>query len=261
MLVDSHCHLNFPDFSEDIKEMMARARRQGVGAFLNICTKLDEMEPIQTFTAGEPDVFCTVGIHPHEATASLGCVDDLKATLEEGLQFSKVVGIGETGLDFFYDNSVRADQEASFRIHCALSESHGLPLIIHTRDGEEDTIRILDDYPKATGVLHCFSGSTWLAREAVARGFYLSCSGIITFKKADALRQTIGEMPLSRLLVETDAPFLAPIPYRGKRNEPAFVVETAKAIAQLKGISFDAVAEATTANFFQLFTKARMPCG
>ena len=200
-----------------------------------------------------------MGIHPHEATPTWQQTPDLKAALEAALTFEKVIGLGETGLDYYYENSDRSDQERAFRLHCALSLIHDLPLIIHTRDAEEDTLKILDDYPGVRGVFHCFSGSQWLAQEALKRGFYLSLSGILTFKTAEDLRQAIAGAPLDRLLVETDAPYLAPIPHRGKRNEPAFMVETAKVLAGVKQISFDEVARATTANFYTLFNKARAP--
>jgi TatD DNase family protein len=254
-LVDSHCHLSFPDFSEDQDAVMERARQSGVCAFLNICTKLDEIEKVHSLTL-EPDVFCTVGIHPHEASATLLATSELEHILEARLQTHKTIGLGETGLDYYYSHSLAADQEKCFRIHCTLAVRHGVPLIIHTRDADEDTIRILDDYPDVEGVFHCFSGSEWLAGQALERGFYLSLSGILTFKKAESLRQIAEKAPLEKLLVETDSPYLAPIPHRGKRNEPAFVVETARMLAQIKGKSLEDIADSTTSNFYKLFSKA-----
>ena len=224
-------------------------------AFLNICTKLDEIESVHSVTL-EPDVFCTVGIHPHEASTTLQATRSLEHILEARLQTKKTIGLGETGLDYYYHHSEKADQEESFRIHCALAARHDVPLIIHTRDADEDTIRILDDYPDVQGVFHCFSGSEWLAEQALSRGFYLSLSGILTFKKAESLRHIAKQAPLEKLLIETDSPYLAPIPHRGRRNEPAFVIETAKMLAQIKEKSLEEIAESSTANFFKLFSKA-----
>jgi TatD DNase family protein len=260
MLVDSHCHLTFPDFKDDVEDVLTRAKSSGVQTFLTICCKVDEIAPIQAFSKAHDNIFCTVGIHPHEATPTWEQTPDLKAVLEQALTFEKVVGLGETGLDYYYEHSNREHQERSFRLHCELSLVHDLPLIIHTRDAEADTLRILDDYPGVKGVFHCFSGSQHLAQEALKRGFYLSLSGILTFKTAEDLRQAIAAAPLDRLLVETDAPYLAPIPHRGKRNESAFMVETAKVLAGLKQVSFEEVAKATTDNFFGLFSKAPRLC-
>ncbi len=257
MLVDSHCHLTFPDFKDDVTDVLARAKLVGIETFLSICCKLDEIELLQAFTSAHPQVYCSVGIHPHEATPTLQQTPDLKAVIEKALKFEKVVGLGETGLDYYYENSSRGDQERSFRLHCELALVHDLPLIIHTRDAEEDTLRVLDDYPGVKGVFHCFSGSQFLAQEALIRGFFLSLSGILTFKTAEDLRQAIALAPLDRLLLETDSPYLAPIPHRGKRNEPAFMVETAKVLASIKSIPFEEVTQATTDNFFRLFSRAR----
>jgi TatD DNase family protein len=255
--VDSHCHLSFPDFADDQQAIMERARQVGVCAFLNICTKLDEIERVHSLTL-EPDVYCTVGIHPHEATVTLQATSELEHLLETRLQTDKTIGLGETGLDYYYHHSLAADQEICFRIHCELATRYNVPLIIHTRDADEDTIRILDDYPDVGGVFHCFSGSEWLADQALKRGFYLSLSGILTFKKAESLRQIAEQVPLEKLLVETDSPYLAPIPHRGQRNEPAFVIETAKMLAQIKGKSLEDIADATTTNFFKVFAKAAL---
>ncbi|MBN9564559.1 MAG: TatD family hydrolase [Alphaproteobacteria bacterium] len=254
-LVDSHCHLSFPDFLEDQQKVIGRAREAGVMAFLNICTKLDEIEMVHSLTT-EPGVYCSVGIHPHEASMTLQTTNKLKHILEERLQTPKTIGLGETGLDYYYNHSEKDDQEQSFRIHCELAVKYHVPLIIHTRDADEDAIRILDDYPGVQGVFHCFSGSEMLAEQAISRGFYLSLSGILTFKKADELRKITEVVPLDKLLVETDAPYLAPIPHRGHRNEPAYVIETAKMLAQIKGKSLEEIATATTANFFKLFSRA-----
>ena len=260
MLVDSHCHLTFPDFQEDVEEVLLRAQAVGVQRFLTICCQVKEIEPIQAFSKAHEAVFCSVGIHPHEATPTWEETPELKAVLEQALAFEKVVGLGETGLDYYYEHSNRYHQEKAFRLHCELSLVHDLPLIIHTREAEEDTLRILDDYPGVKGVFHCFSGSQYLAQEALKRGFYLSLSGILTFKTAEDLRQAIRAAPLDRLLVETDAPYLAPIPHRGKRNEPAFMVETAKILGGLKELSLEAVSQATTDNFFTLFSRVTRPC-
>lgn len=257
MWVDSHCHLNFADFREDFAAVVERARASGVRYFLNISCRFEEFEDVGEIARTHPDFFASVGIHPHETTPTQEKFPDWYQRLTTALQQPKVVALGETGLDYYYNNSTHEDQEAFFRSHCALSLEHDLPLIIHTRDAEEDTMRILRDYPGVRGVFHCFSGSAWLAEEALQRGFYLSFSGIVTFKKAEDLRAVAEKTPLDRLLVETDAPYLAPVPHRGKRNEPAFVVETGKFLAELKGIEPHVFAEQTTQNFFKVFTKAQ----
>lgn len=255
LLVDSHCHLNFPDFAEDVDEVVARAREQGVGAMQTICTTIAEFPEVHAIAQRFERVWCSVGIHPHEAGKESVTYDELKALAER----DKVIGIGETGLDYYYEHSLRAAQQASFRTHIAVARDIGLPLIVHTRDAEADTIAILREEMETgrfSGLIHCFSGSMELAQAAIEMGLFISISGIITFKKSEALRDIVRDIPLDRLLVETDAPYLAPVPYRGKRNEPAYTQHTAQTIAELKQLPFADVAAATTRNFCQLFRKS-----
>lgn len=259
MLVDSHCHLEFPALASEIDAVMARARAAGVGVCISISTKLETFPRVRDIAARFDDVWCSVGVHPHEAA-----VEPLRdaAPLIERADDPKVVGIGETGLDYFYLHSPRAAQAANFRAHIEAACRTKLPLIVHTRDAEDDTVAILrDEMAKGafTGVLHCFTGSKMLAEAALDLGFYISVSGIATFKNSEALRAVLKEVPLDRLLVETDAPYLAPAPHRGKRNEPAFVVHTAATLAELKSVAAEELARATTENFFRLFTKATRP--
>ncbi|MDE2112338.1 MAG: TatD family hydrolase [Alphaproteobacteria bacterium] len=259
MLVDSHCHLEFPDLISDIDAVVARAREAGVGVCVSISTKLETFPRVREVAARFDDVWCSVGVHPHEAEAET--LSDAEPLIAHAAD-PKVAGIGETGLDYFYDHAPRARQAANFRAHIDAARRTGLPLIVHTRDADDDTIAILrEETAKGafTGVLHCFTGTKRLADAALALGFYISVSGIITFKKAEALRAVLKDVPLDRLLVETDAPYLAPIPHRGKRNEPSFVVHTAAALAELKGVSPGEIANATTENFFRLFTKVARP--
>ncbi|HUJ03084.1 MAG TPA: TatD family hydrolase [Rhizomicrobium sp.] len=256
MLVDSHCHLDFPEFAPELDRVVARARDAGVTACVTIGTTLEKFPDVLEVARRFDNVWCSVGIHPHEAEKEL--LDDASPLLERAAD-SKVVGIGETGLDYYYEHSPREQQKRNFRAHIAAARQTGLPLIVHTRDAEDDTIAILSDEMakgRFTGLIHCFTGSQRLADAALELGFFISVSGIATFKKSDALRAVIATVPLERLLVETDAPYLAPMPYRGKRNEPAFVVNTAKVLAELKRVSADEIAAATTANFFRLFTRA-----
>jgi TatD DNase family protein len=255
MLVDSHCHLDFPDFAAELPDVLTRARAAGVGHFLTIGTHLSRFAGVRAVAESANDIHCTVGVHPHEADRETLSSSD--ALLKESFH-PKVVAFGETGLDFYYNHSPREPQIANFRAHIGAARSAELPLVVHTRDADDDTIAILrDEYTKGpfAGVIHCFSGMPRLARAALDLGFFISVSGIATFKKASDLRATIADVPLDRLLVETDAPYLAPQPLRGKRNEPAFVVHTAAMLAELKGVSMDTLAEATTANFFRLFSK------
>jgi len=259
MLVDSHCHLEFPDFAPEIDAVIARAREAGVGVCLSIGTKLSTFPHVRETAARFDDVWCSVGIHPHEAEAE--AIESAKPLIAL-TQDPKVVGIGETGLDYYYQHAPRAAQISNFRAHIAAARRTGLPLIVHTRDADDDTISILrEEMAKGafTGVLHCFTGTRRLADAALELGLFISASGIVTFKKSDELRATFNEIPLERLLVETDAPYLAPLPHRGKRNEPAFVAHTAAALAALKGVTVEELAEATTNNFFRLFTKATRP--
>jgi TatD DNase family protein len=256
MLVDSHCHLDFPDFAAEREAVIARARSAGVGTMLTIGTRLDQFPEVRAIAEADRDIWCSVGAHPHEAADHAAMLPDQLAALTA---HPKVVGIGETGLDFHYDLSPRDIQERVFRAHIAASRATGLPLIIHAREADSEIARILKEERPPPGVFHCFSSGRSLAETALALGFYISISGIVTFKNADDLRAIVRDLPLDRLLVETDSPYLAPVPYRGKRNEPAFVVATAAAVAGLKGVEPDHLAAATSANFFRLFAKAAMP--
>ncbi len=256
MLVDSHCHLDFPDFTQERDAIVARARAAGVGTMLTIGTRLDQFPGVQAIADSYPDIWCSVGVHPHEAAdhAALSAAD-----LTALAAHPRVVGIGETGLDFHYDHSPRDVQERVFRAHIAASQASGLPLIIHARAADDDVARILREERSPPGVLHCFSSGRALAEAALALGFYISISGIVTFRNAEELRAIVRDVPLDRLLVETDAPYLAPVPYRGRRNEPAYVAATATAVAALKGVEPEELAAATTENFFRLFGKAVRP--
>jgi len=259
MLVDSHCHLDFPDFGPELDDVVARARAAGVGTMLTIGTRLKSFEGVRRVAERFDDVWCSVGIHPHEAAEE---PIEESAALVERAQHPRVVGIGEAGLDYYYEHSPKADQIRNFRAHIAASRETGLPLIVHARDADDDLCEILSEesgrgaFP---GLIHCFSSTAKLARTALDLGMMISISGIVTFKKAEELRAIVAEVPLDRLLVETDAPYLAPVPRRGKRNEPAFVAHTAEAVARIKGVETGKLAEATTDNFFRLFSKARRP--
>jgi len=256
MLVDHHCHLDFPDFADDLDGVIARAEAAGVGVLVSISTRIRRFDRLLRIVEGHRNVFCSVGTHPHYAH------DELDVPVEEIVRLAghpKVVAIGEAGLDYFYDNSPRAAQEQGFRSHIAAAREAGLPLVIHARDADDDVAAILEEETakgRFSAVLHCFTGGAELARRGLDLGLYVSFSGIVTFKKADALREIARSVPLDRLLVETDAPYLAPGRHRGKRNEPAYVVETAAALAKVKGIAIEALAEATTENFFRLYSKA-----
>jgi TatD DNase family protein len=256
MLVDSHCHLDFSDFAAERDAVIARARAAGVGTMLTIGTRLDEFHDVRAVAEADADMWCSVGAHPHEAA---GHADLLADQLTSLAVHPKVVGIGETGLDYHYDLSPRDIQERVFRTHIAASRMTGLPLIVHAREADDDIARILAEGQPPAAVLHCFSSGRGLAEAALALGFYISISGIVTFKNAEDLRAIVRDVPLDRLLVETDSPYLAPVPYRGKRNEPAFVAVTAAAVAALKGVAPETLAAVTTANFFRLFAKARPP--
>ncbi len=260
MLVDSHCHLDFPDFQEERDAVVQRAREAGVGLMLTICTHVSRFAQVRAVAAAYPDVFCTVGIHPHHAA------DEFAHSGTDGLvaltRDPKVVGIGESGLDYFYDKSPRDLQQESFRRHIRACLETDLPIIVHTRDADADTIRILREEGAGTrlkGLLHCFSSSRQLAEEALEFGFHISFSGIVTFKKSDELRDVARIVPMDRLLVETDAPYLAPVPVRGKRNEPAFVAHTARLLAEVKGVAEAEMARASTANFLRLFDRVPAP--
>ena len=259
MLVDSHCHLDFPDYAGAVDGVVARARAVGVGTCLSIGTQLSRFPGVRAIAEAFPDVWCSVGVHPHEAEKEL--LEDAGPLLAE-TDHPKVVGIGETGLDYYYEHSPRAPQIANFRAHIEAARQAKLPLIVHTRDADDDTIALLEEEMgkgRFSGLIHCFTGTQRLADAALALGFFISVSGIATFKNSQALRDVIKTVPLNRLLVETDAPYLAPVPHRGKTNEPAFVAHTAKMLAALKGIGEAELAAATTENFFRLFTKAKPP--
>jgi TatD DNase family protein len=259
MLVDSHCHLDFPEFASELDAVVARARDAGVKTCVSIGTTLEKFPQVLAVAERFDDVWCSVGIHPHEAEPELIAGPE---PLIERAQHAKVVGIGETGLDFYYNHSPRELQIANFRAHIAAARALKLPVIVHTRNADAETVGILrDEMGKGafTGLIHCFTGTQMLADAALDMGFCISVSGIATFKKSEELRTVLKLVPLDRLLVETDAPYLAPMPYRGKRNEPSFVVNTAAMLAELKGVSADDLATATTDNFFRLFAKAKRP--
>lgn len=258
MLIDSHCHLNYPGLREDVPAVLARARGAGVGGFLGISTRRSEWDEVIAQADAEPDIWATVGIHPHEADLH---PDTGAAVLIDATRHARVIGIGETGLDYYYDKSDRERQRTSFQAHILAARATGLPLIVHTRDAEADTLALLKapGDGELRGVIHCFTASQAFADEALALGFYISLSGIVTFKNARDLQATATTIPADRLLVETDAPFLAPIPMRGKTCEPAFVAHTAAFVARLRDETPEALAQSTTANFQALFTKARLP--
>jgi len=256
MFVDSHCHLNYKGLVEDQPQVLARARAAGVTTMLNISTRAAEWDEVIGLAEREPDVFASVGVHPHDADTH---ADVETSTLVERAAHPRVVGIGESGLDFYYDRSDRDRQRASFRAHIAAARETGLPIIVHTREAEEDTHSILaEEMGKGPfdGVIHCFTASRDFAEKALGLGFYISMSGIVTFKNALDLQETAKAIPLERLLIETDSPFLAPVPHRGRPCEPAFVADTARFLAGLRGESVETLAEATAANFRRLFKKA-----
>jgi len=256
MLVDSHCHLDY--FEEDLDAIMARATARGVGVMVTIGTKLREFEKVRAIAERFDNVYCTVGVHPHEAAAEEASVDQLV----DLARHPKVVGIGETGLDFYYDHSPRDRQAQVFDMHIEAARQTGLPLIIHCRDADPEMARTLREARArgpVAGLIHCFSSTEELSSAALEVGFSISLSGIITFKNAVELRKIAEKIPDDRLLVETDAPYLAPVPHRGKRNEPSYVADTAAFVAQLRGVTPEALAEQTTDNFFKLFAKAERP--
>lgn len=256
MLIDSHCHLQYEGVIEDQQGVLSRARAAGVCGFLNIATKQSEWDDVISTAGREPDVWASVGIHPHEADAhaDLGVDALYKATVHP-----KVIAIGETGLDYHYDKSDREVQKALFRMHIGIARETGLPVIIHTRDAEDDTVSILTkemEQGAFPALIHCFTASAEFGRKVLGLGLTISLSGIVTFKNALELQEIAAQIPDDRLLVETDSPFLAPVPYRGRPCEPAYVRTTAEFIAKLRGESFETLAENTTRNFHKLFTKA-----
>ena len=261
LLVDSHCHLDYLAEAGDLEGVVARARNAGVGTLLTISTKLSTWQGVHAIARRFPGIWCSVGVHPHEAEQEGQETPD---RLVELAQAPEVVGIGETGLDFYYEHSPRKAQEISVRSHIAAARETGLPLIVHARDADDDTVRVLrEEYAAGPfpGVIHCFTAGPALAEAALEIGFAISLAGILTFKNAEALRETVRRVPLDRLLVETDSPYLAPVPFRGKTNEPAYLPHTAARLAELKEVTPEALAEATTANFFRLFSKAAASAG
>ena len=259
MLVDSHCHLDFPDFADDLDAIVARAGAAGIGRIVTISTRVQHIDTLLATAARFPNVYCSVGTHPHNADEEDGIPVE---RLIELTNHPKVVALGEAGLDYFYQHSSREAQERGFRSHIAAARATGLPLVIHTRDADEDCGRILED-EMAKGsfraVLHCYTGGRDLAMKAISLGLSISFTGILTFRKSQALRDLASELPADRIMVETDAPYLAPGKFRGKRNEPAYVVEIAKVLAETRGVSLEVISRQTTENFFRLFSK--VPAG
>jgi len=256
MFIDSHCHLNYKGLVEQEREVLARARANGVQGMLNISTRESEWDAVIGLAEREPAVWASVGIHPHEADQH---GDMTSAKLVEKARHPDVIGIGETGLDYYYDYSDREQQQACFRQHIVAARESGLPIIVHTRDAEEDTARIMREEMEQgaySGVIHCFTASADFARIALDLGLYISLSGIVTFKNAKDLQEIAQTIPDDRLLIETDSPFLAPVPHRGRTCEPAFVSDTARFLAELKNIEIESLAAQTTSNFFRLFSKA-----
>ncbi|TPI38987.1 TatD family deoxyribonuclease [Mesorhizobium sp. B2-9-1] len=259
MLVDSHCHLDFPDFAEERTAIVARALAAGIGRMVTISTRVRRFQQVLEIAESFNEVYCSVGTHPHNAAEELDVTTDELVRLSG---HSKVVAIGEAGLDYYYDKAPRDAQAQGFRTHIAAARRTGLPLVIHSRDADDDMAAILED---ETGkgafpfILHCFSSGRRLAEVGVALGGYVSFSGILTFKNSAELRAIAADVPRDRLLVETDAPYLAPVPHRGKRNEPAYVANTARVLAETIGVSEAEIADITTGNFFRLFTKMPRP--
>jgi TatD DNase family protein len=255
MLVDSHCHLDFPDFADDLDAIVARAEAVGIGRIVTISTRVRRLGALLAIAERFPNVYCSVGTHPHQADEEDGVGAD---ELIELTRHPKVVALGEAGLDYFYQHGSREAQARGFRTHIAAARATGLPLVIHTREADDDCGRILED-EMAKGsfraVLHCYTGGRDLAMKAIALGLSISFTGILTFKNSQALRDLAAELPADRLMVETDAPYLAPGKFRGKRNEPSYVVETAKVLAETRGVSLAEISHQTTENFFRLFDK------
>jgi TatD DNase family protein len=257
MFVDSHCHLNYKGLVEDQAAVISRATAAGVSAMLNISTRVSEWDAVVATAEASPNIWATIGIHPHDADAHPDIDTEM---LVEKSSHAKVIGIGETGLDYYYDKSDRERQRSSFRAHIAAARITGLPLIVHTRDAEDDTAQILaDEMGKGAynGVIHCFTASQDFAEKALALGLYISISGIVTFKNAKELQASAALIPDDRLLIETDSPFLAPVPHRGRPCEPAYVADTARFLAELRGVSTETLARQTAENFYRLFNKAK----
>lgn len=256
MLVDSHCHLDFPDFADDLDGIIARAEAAGVGKLVTISTRVRRLPAMLAIAERFPNVYCSVGTHPHNADEEDGITAN---ELIELTRHPKVIALGEAGLDNFYEHGSSAAQERGFRAHIAAARATGLPLVIHTREADNQCGIILED-EMAKGafkaVLHCYTGGRELAMKAIALGLSISFTGIITFKKSQALRDLAAELPADRIMIETDAPYLAPGKWRGKRNEPSYVVETARVLAETRGVTYEELAQQTTDNFFHLFSKA-----
>lgn len=257
MIIDSHCHLNFPEFADDFKQILERAKQNNVQIMQTICTQVSKFPDVLAIANAYQNIYCSTGVHPCDVEKE-GIIS-IKNLLDM-TRNDKVISLGETGIDFYHtiEQNKRDKQIESFINHIEAAKISNLPLIIHTRDAEEVTIKILKEQLKLAkfkAVIHCFTGSSYMAKEILDMGFYISISGIVTFKNATNLQNIVKNLPLDKLLVETDAPYLAPIPHRGKRNEPAYVKHTAEFIAKLKNISYDEVAKATTDNFFKLFDK------
>ena len=255
MLVDSHCHLDFPDFADDLDAIVARAAAAGVGRIVTISTRVRRVGGLLAIAERFPNVYCSVGTHPHHADEEDGIAAD---ELIELTDHPRVVALGEAGLDNFYQHGSREAQERGFCAHIAAARATGLPLVIHTRDADDDCSRILqDEMAKGSfrAVLHCYTGGRELAMKAISLGLSISFTGILTFKKSQALRDLAAELPADRIMVETDSPYLAPGKFRGKRNEPSYVVEVAKVLAETRGVSFEEISRQTTENFFRLFSK------
>lgn len=264
MWIDSHCHLNHSGIVEkgNPSEIIQNAKGAGVDGLLTVCCRMsEEIDELLAITNENNNVWCSIGTHPHDAGLGAEKAFSQAQIVEIAQAHKRVIALGETGLDYYYDNSPREDQQQSFRKHIRACIESDLPMIVHTRDAEEDTARIMKEEGQGgtlSAVMHCFSSSQWLAEQALDMGFYISFSGIVTFKKADELRDTAKIVPLDKVLVETDAPFLAPVPYRGKTNEPAYVANTGEFLAELYGVSAEEFAKITTENFFNLFKKARL---
>lgn len=258
MIIDTHCHLDFKDFNEDFNDVLLNAKNNKIYGMQTICTKISEFPDILKIAKKHSNIWCSVGTHPHNANEEN---DISKEAIIKLCTHDKVIGIGETGLDYYYKNSNKKNQKSSFLKHINVARETNLPLIIHARDADKDIIDILLQEYKIKpfrGVIHCFTASYELAEAALSIGFYISFSGIITFKNAEDIRMSCKKIPISRILVETDSPFLAPIPYRGKRNEPSYIIETIKQIAEIKSLTIQEVTEITTNNFFNLFTRAKL---
>ena len=259
LVIDSHCHLDFEALQAHLPEVLARAEQAGVGLMVSISSRVAKFDNLRRIAEENLNVFCTVGTHPHNAH------EELEVTAEQLVELArhpKVIGIGEAGLDYHYDHSTPAAQAQGFRTHIAAARISGLPVVIHSREAESDTIKILEEEMVKgafTPLLHCFTSKPELAHAAVAMGGYVSFSGILTYKTAEDLRATAAQVPMDRLLVETDSPYLAPVPFRGKSNEPAFVVKTLETLARVKGVTPDEMAAITSDNFFRLFSKTPRP--